>query len=399
MQMAKKTPAGYKELEKAVKEGNVEHVDFLLNVKTVDPGTAADDSLLSIACANNNLDIVRLLVTNKEHAVDPNVANTDGLTPLAAVLHNKPTNMELLRLLVNESVVKVNRLDSLFLATSLISAVKENNVPLVEILLKAGADPNRETEHKTCPLAMAIYYDNVDMCKVLLEYGCSANTIVQFDEIALGTVKHEAVCMAASWGNMEIVQLLVDNGANITLCFNAMMDNIIKGDRAQILEYTLQYVYSQLYDYEHDGTRFPIILAIMKKAEMCVRVLLRWGFFTWKSSSTNSLSLSAFRYAAQKADAQKILMMMIELNPHCLQDHWLQIVNCSTFKALYSELLALESFTAELNESCKQPPRLDILCRTTIVEALGFNPFPKVQKLQLPNSLKDFLQFKNVDGF
>lgn len=81
-------------------------------------------------------------------------------------------NMDLIRLLLTESLVKVDleycSPDNLDIPTPLVHAVKERNLPLAKMLLEAGADPDHlPMEGAYNPLASAFATNNIDMCKLL----------------------------------------------------------------------------------------------------------------------------------------------------------------------------------------------------------------------------------------
>ena len=80
--------SNYELLCQAASDGDVELVEFLLNDGKVDPNPSVptQESALSIACRNKNLDIVRMLVTNQQHPADPNKPDSKEYTPLWLLL-------------------------------------------------------------------------------------------------------------------------------------------------------------------------------------------------------------------------------------------------------------------------------------------------------------------------
>ena len=400
--MAHLAVGDYIQLHEAVSKGDVDQVKFYLNVKKVDPDMDHKKSLLFIACQNNNLDIVKLLITNKENPADPNRKHNNKDTPFAAVLLCNPINMDLVKLLLDVSIIKVD-LDrifclpnySLYIVTALTIAVQQRNLTLVEILLKAGADPNLKPGTGQAPLVVALLQQDVSMCKLLLEKQCNPNISVRFYDTNLNDYEeNEAICVARTMGNLEIMQLLIKHGAEITSCRVTMMQETIVEDRAYILEYLLELLYcKEAQEWPRHG--YYVMLAIQTQAIMCTNVLLCWGFYTHKSSQEEQCP--NFTCAAQHNDINA-MKMMIELKPQCLQENWL-VKGHYNFMPLFCGSAAGASFVAELINARKQAPRLDILCRAKIIQELGLKPLSKVQKLLLPKSLKDFVQFQNVEGF
>ena len=297
--------------------------------------------------------------------------------------------------------------------------VLNQNVHLVEILLKAGADPNLKPDGDlSSPLVMAIRQRNADMCKVLLANGCDPNTSIKhpsgdaliesysllgsdFDMVVDTSTEYEteyeaetemAIAMAAKQGNTKIMQLLVDAGADLVFYHPRVLDDAISRDDANILEYTLQHVYSKLGE-KAGWTQDYIYQARQHTAFQCVVLLLRWGFFTHRSSSLlTGHGYSLFQTAFLAKDLE-LMNMLVKLKPQCLQESWY------VDHANRSHVL----FDSELIIARKQPPDLDILCRTKIIQQLGYNPMAKIQHLPLPNTIKGFvhIQFNNyrIYGF
>jgi ankyrin repeat protein len=77
---------------------------------------------------------------------------------------------------------------------------------IVEILIKAGADVNQESNGWT-PLFLASYNNNIPIVRVLLANGANVNH-KEYEKTPLSA--------ACTMGNLEIVKLLVSNGATLT---------------------------------------------------------------------------------------------------------------------------------------------------------------------------------------
>ena len=379
----------FKQLCDAVSKGNAKEVDFLLKVQMVNPNvcTGAPRLPLGIACSNVNLDIVRLLLKNEVHPANPNQQDSCGNTPFIDAVHTG--NIELIELLINECLVKFHldhvsyTRDDKQIISPLTEAVRLRNIPLVEVLIEAGANPTFRPLlmcHTTFPFYQAIHQGNVDMCKVLIKHGCDPNIV--FDEEDC----YMAVHVAAECGKRQIMQLLVDEGANIMLR-KEILFYMFKKDNAKILQYFLQCNYSSYCDKLRSWSRDFVKAAIYSNAPNCAGVILRWGFYTCSQSSAQT-STSDFHAAATHRQIQTI-KLLVAFNPMCLQESWL--VNGKIPSALAKNEKRL---TRELRTARKHPPRLDILCRTKIIQQMGYNPLQKAEKLQLPRTLRDFVQFK-----
>ena len=81
-------------------------------------------------------------------------------------------------------------------------AVATNNFENVKFLIEKGADINKSDDgYYKCALYYAVYYNNYDMTKYILDLNL--------------TYIDEGVCVAAKNNNIDILKLLLDNGANV----------------------------------------------------------------------------------------------------------------------------------------------------------------------------------------
>ena len=328
----------YRRLCRAVTKSDVDEVNCLLNVDKVDPNPSVHymKSPLWIACENNNFEIVRLLITNEFHPADPNIPYKAGKNPLVEAVCQRKT--DLITLLMNESRITVNLNWTCYGFSSLYWAVRHESVALVELLLKAGANPN----------------------------------------IPKNNISKLPICWAVCDGNLQIVQLLLQYGADMKPCCDELLEDAAYRNHCDVLEHLLQHAYNK--DLLSSCTGDLMCPAIVSSVVTSIKVLLRWGFFTNESMSSGVCCL--FGVAAACAN-MTVLKMLVELKPQCLQESWPYPFQ--------------KSFSAELIEARKHPARLDILCRSKIIQQLGFKPISKVEKLPLPRILKDFVQLKNSE--
>ena len=284
----------YRRLCKAVTKNDVDEVDFLLNVEKVDPNPTAHyrTSPLWIAFKKNNLEIIKLLITNQINPADPNILGIN---------------------LLHEAVIA-------------------ENATVVEILLKTGANPN--IAGNTCFLPM---YHAIDA------------------------------------GNLQIVELLLQYGADWK---PYLIENAARGNNYDVLELLLQHAYSK--DLLSGHTWSLIGATILHHDIHFLNILLRWGIFTHVLVPSHNCGV--YKCAAVLG-MTTVMKMLVEVKPQCLQESW-----------AYPNRI---QFPVELIKARKHPVRLDILCRTKIIQQLGFKPISKVETLPLPRILKDFVQFKN----
>ena len=94
--------------------------------------------------------------------------------------------------------------------TPLCNATGNEDMAMVEVLLERKADPNLQSSGDTIStplLVCAKEHDDVMMAVMLIEHGADPN--FQADS------RHTPLCEAVAHGNLAMVQLLVDRGANL----------------------------------------------------------------------------------------------------------------------------------------------------------------------------------------
>lgn len=207
-----------------------------------------------------------------EHGADPNIANDGGWTPLYIATDNRnieggdyPTrkpDMDHLDYIKRLLAAKANtnaRMHSdtetrtVFThqwleeegATPFLRAAQSGDLVLMKLLLQYGADPNLTTDHKVTPLMVAsgigwvegVTYEwspqeTYDTVKFLLDSGADVNAQDTLDG-------RTALMGAAHKGRNDIVQLLVDHGADMSLRDIGSRDSIhsLAGLTFQAIDY------------------------------------------------------------------------------------------------------------------------------------------------------------------
>lgn len=179
--------AGFKELAVVLIEGGA-HINKL--VKTF----GGVDTALMIACSNNHLNMVELLL---EKRADVNIQGASF--PLHSACKNE--NMEMVQLLVEHGAdvnIKREYGNSLAYARSL---------EIAQFLIDHGADVNARGEAGNA-LVKASEEDCLDIVRILIENGADVNAKGTKDEHG------NALFKASSEGNYEVVQLLLESGAD-----------------------------------------------------------------------------------------------------------------------------------------------------------------------------------------
>jgi ankyrin repeat protein len=234
----------------AARDGNLEAVEALIesgaDVKQVSGGDGS--SPINIAIANGHYTVGKYLL---DHGADPNLANLDGLTPLYATVNmryapvswapnprtdqERVSSVELMQALLERGANANARVRGKLWfsptshdrgwvdhkgATAFWRAAMSSDVEAMRILVAGGADPKLATDSGVTPLMVAAgigwagnfsqnapdsWMEAVQYC---LELGADVNAV----ENRKG---YTALHGAASRGDDEMVQYLVDRGARV----------------------------------------------------------------------------------------------------------------------------------------------------------------------------------------
>ena len=115
-------------------------------------------------------------------------------------------NMNLVKCLINNSLV-TSDLDRAYyshgyrMSCSPLTEAVRYNIPLVELLIEARADPNKK--HETCALYHGIQLASVEMCKVLFKHRRDPNTGVDSD------FEHYKAIHFLVWCNFVLMKMLI----------------------------------------------------------------------------------------------------------------------------------------------------------------------------------------------
>jgi len=191
----------------ACKKGNVEIVDYLLNVCGADVEQKGeyevqDDrsvhrvSPLWCAAVAGKVKVVECLV---KYGADVNSVSDTGSTPVRSACYM--THLDVVEVLVanNADIQKPNFNGG----TCLINSVQSEE--LCEFLLRNGAEVNAQDMQKKTALHYAIQEDRVESTKLLLRYGANPHL--------LSRLRDDALQIACLKGAKKIFDHLVDNVA------------------------------------------------------------------------------------------------------------------------------------------------------------------------------------------
>ena len=230
----------------------------------------------------------------------------------------------------------------------------------VKALLEAGASHDDQPIDKNTPLALAVNGGHLDVMKLLLPLGCDVNNADKdFD-----TPLH----YAAYNGMVEGVNLLIEYGANPDVCnrvntsvlWNAVFRNhtdvvyqlLIENVRMEISSRGRDPAPSDVDVYFYGLPKSPLYVAVDKKCRDIVQLLISAGY-----------------------NIQKETWLLEGDIPKNHENE---------------ELLSI------LMDHIQTPDRLLTICRNTIRQYLGRNVCKKIERLDIPQHLKNCLALKGL---
>lgn len=170
--------------------------------------SAADtDTRLADAAMRGDKDTVRSLLKQK---VDVNAPQGDGATALHWAAFQDDVEMAQLLLNAGANVKAATREGAI---TPLFMACTNGSAPMIERLLKAGADARSTKSKGTTALMIAAASGSADAVKVLLDHGADLTA----KEYAHGQT---ALMFASSLNRAEVVKLLMRRGADADISSN-----------------------------------------------------------------------------------------------------------------------------------------------------------------------------------
>ena len=164
-------------------------------------GTPADTRVADAAMIGD-VDAVHALI---RQAVDVNSAQGDGMTALHWAAYNGDAELAQTLLYAGANTRATTRLGAY---TPLYMASKSGHAPVVDLLLKAGVDPDTAALGGITPLMMAASAGDHRSVQSLAEAGADVNAT----ETERGQT---ALAFAAAFNRPEVIRALVDAGADI----------------------------------------------------------------------------------------------------------------------------------------------------------------------------------------
>jgi ankyrin repeat protein len=235
---------------------------------------ASGNQLLEVICAGNIEAVQALLDCGADpNSASPNYDHERDWSPLiTAIVHNYP---EIVQVLLNAGAdckcfynlddypktvvtkeIKTKLRDLNVSCTALYTAVGFGNPQIVQMLVESGAAIDSGDGNNT-PLNLAIKQQNLTIIRQLLNAGSDVNLDMEDEE--------RAVMTAASAGNLEIVQALVDVGATLEEWSQgeSALSLAAQGGHEEIYEYLFPLVSEEYREY---ATRKMLEQGIKRKS-------------------------------------------------------------------------------------------------------------------------------------
>jgi ankyrin repeat protein len=176
-------------------------VRLLLN-RGADPKLCGgkDGSGLLVACFNGDLPCVKLLLA---HGADPNFGRGPESRYRQSCLAAACTSgdIRIIRLLLDHGAYSNSR-------AALSAATETSDLGILQILLDKGIDPNSERVMDETPLQIASFNSKHKAAELLIQYGAKT-------DIGGGRFGFPLQSACASYGSVEVVKVLLSNGADV----------------------------------------------------------------------------------------------------------------------------------------------------------------------------------------
>jgi ankyrin repeat protein len=156
--------------KRETKDANLDYVKNLIelgaNLEYIDD--VFGETVLHIACRfETKTDLVKMLL---DYGMDPNIEDEAGFTPIFSVAENNK-GIDIAKTLIDNGA-NVKTIKSKFNgATPLHLAAEYANLPITELFLVEGINPNAQDDEGNTPLHYALERESDDTVQLLLDFG------------------------------------------------------------------------------------------------------------------------------------------------------------------------------------------------------------------------------------
>ena len=394
----------FNSLCRLIETNDFEKAEGLLCRSQVNP-----DDMLVDACKREEIKVVQFLITNSVHPANVN-ADKRQTRPIWEAIETE--NLELIKLLLQKATtcMKVvlecrksfssNRNPLIFpkdfMLTPLIRTIELGNFAIAQELILAGADVNAQcfttnsngpTEFTFPPIVVAATGYRLDMCKLLLKHGCDVTAcerptlifaahlypythVTALDQAAYfadhcSSQSHD---YRSEWMQQEdpgasceyaVVELLLKHMPknNFSSAMEMFIDNFdLRGVDLKGVKLLLAHGYKWQVHWNSVRISDELMQIIqLPDTEAFFITMLEYGYQV--SSSSDHF------HSAAKKGLVGLIYSMLEVNPQCLQQKWLN--DCKDFGELP------EKAVAWLLANSKQPVSLQHFCKARIWQHLA----------------------------
>ncbi|XP_068604001.1 dynein axonemal heavy chain 12 [Brachionichthys hirsutus] len=350
----------------AAQNGHLNVVDVLLQKGAHVWCESEAGSVMFDAAASGNPDVISLLL---DHGADPNLPLYSGHLPIHRLAYHG-------HILALERIIPVTKMDAVKESgmSPLHSAAAGGHAHCVEMLLKAGYDPNfmlhprlrrNYDDERRSSLFFAVSNNDLQCTRLLVDAGAMVNQ----DPI-------NCLQVALRQGNYELINTLLKSGANVNY-------------------------YSRV-----NTTHFPSALQYALKDEVMLRMILNHGYDVRRCFDC-PYGDSAHDYAPWTTTVIKDMVFC-----EVITVSWLQHLSAQVVRIMldYTDHVSFCTKLKNTLEEQKQWPEichiqrnarsLTHLCRLRIREHLSSRRLRSpvfINFLPLPPRLKDYLRYKEFD--
>jgi len=380
---------------------------------------------LKVLSSSNVKPVVDMLLENK---ADVNTANSSGETPLYRAASRGLLDVASKMLQVYGGNPSKGSLDK----NPLVTACLQQNIELVDTLLKHGADPNLASKScdsdskRSFPLFVAADKGNIDIITLLLNAGANVNAMNDEGESVLcltaenlirsgyycssetSSKKTSAICLLLQHG-ANVNMVMPDSRTLLSLAVTALGDVQRRGDRYGTVVIELLQLMIKHGAMLHDSS--SVLEDIGRQSLQSSGTLTALATFDGRHEFIVDLfragaefQLTAFccnAVATIPREAKSISLcqaaVLAGYSPSAEELHNLQLAAASDNAAGHQ----IQQLVNWLNEDRQQAPSLRRQCRVAIRRQLSVavhfeTILPAIDKLPLPTDLKLYLQFDGI---
>lgn len=247
----------------------------------IEEGYRFEDAELTCAAANGNIEMIQLIESFSAPITDERI-----FFALHEAISQDQNNV--LQYYIDQEM-DVNLSDPMMSDTTMLYwCCLFGNFEAVKILVENGADVN-----KNHPITVAAEYGTPEIVAYLIEHGAEVNATGSGGNTALGNARHR--------GSLEIVKILVENGANI---YEELLFYAIQEPSWRIVEYLIDQ--GANVNYQNEAGITPLIAAVSLGNQKGVELLLAADADTNLVDSDGQTAL----YYANKVGNQEIIKLL-----------------------------------------------------------------------------------------